>query len=91
MSTSSAPAIRQREGGTFVRFPPQRQWGFVSVERFELLVSGQIPTSRLRHSHALLNDVKISSSFQDFERLLTRRLAESDFKEVPLDMFKDFL
>ena len=85
MSTSSAPSIRQREGSTFVRFPPQRQWGFVSVERFELKVQGQVPMSQLRHSYAQLNDVKISSSFKDFERLLTHKLSESDFKEIHLE------
>jgi tetratricopeptide (TPR) repeat protein len=85
MSASSAPSIRQREGNTFVRFPPQRQWGFVSVERFELKVQGQVPMSQLRHTYAQLDDVKISSSFKDFERLLTHKLSESDFTEIHLE------
>ena len=85
MRNSPAPSVRQRAGETFVRFPPQRQWGFVSVERFELSVDQAVPVSHLRHAYARLNDVKISVTFQDLERLLIQRTADTSVREIHLE------
>lgn len=84
MSRSLPPTIRVIDQGMHVRFPPQHHWGFVSAQRFELRIEGEVPMSALRHSHAQLYDVSLSISFKDLETLLASRLRGSEFKEIHL-------
>ena len=82
MSHTPPPTIRVIDQGMNVRFPPQKHWGFVSAERFELRLDAEVSMSELRHNHAHLSDVSLSISMKDLERLIQSRLERSSFKEI---------
>ncbi len=82
MNHTPPPTIRVIDQGMNVRFPPQKHWGFVSAERFELRLDTELSMSELRHAHARLTDVSLSISMKDLEWLVQSRLERSDFKEI---------
>lgn len=84
MNHTPPPTIRIIDQGINVRFPPQKHWGFVSCERFELRIDTEVSMSQLRHHHAQLTDVSLTVSMRDLETLIQSRLERSSFKEVHL-------